>query len=209
MFRRGVAESIHACPEFTLVGEASNGREALRLVAELTPDVVVSDVDMPDLDGLTLAEQLLAENPQARIVILSMHQQMRFVRKAIEMGVLAYILKDDSIDGVVEGIKAAARGARYVSPSLAANVLDMKASAAAGRKNSGTPALLSLTPAERKVLKHVAQNRMTKEIAHELGISPRTVSTHRNNISTKLGLTDQLPLLNWALLNQEEILDLD
>lgn len=204
LFRRGVIDALQAYPELQVVGEAGDGREALLKIGELQPDVIVTDVDMPDVGGLQLAEELLTENPSARIAILTMHQEARFLRKAADLGVLSYIVKDDSVSGIVEGISSAANGKPYVSPSLSSHALQPKSQGGENSANLGT-----LTRTERAVLKLVAQNRMSKEIAAELGISSRTVSTHRNNISAKLGLTHKLPLVNWALLNQDEIFELD
>ena len=203
LFRRGVIDALQAYPELQVVGEAGDGREALMKIGELQPDVIVTDVDMPDVGGLKLAEELLTENPNIRIALLTMHQEFRFLRKAADLGVLSYIVKDDSVAGIVAGISAAAQGKTYVSPSLSSHALQPKSQ---GGENAAS--LETLTKTEKQVLKLVAQNRMTKEIAHELGISPRTVSTHRNNISAKLGLTHKLPLVNWALLNQDEISEL-
>lgn len=207
VFRRGIADALEDQPDLEVVAQAGNGREALALVAEHQPDVLVTDVDMPEMNGLELLTSLLKETPTMKTVILTMHREELYLREAIDLGVLAYVMKDDSIDGVVEGVKAASRGQSYISPSLASVV--MQRNAQAESRSSELAAIGTLTPAERTVLKLVARNRMSKEIASELGISPRTVSAHRNNISKKLGLVDKMPLLNWALLHQNEILEQD
>lgn len=207
MFRRGMADALAERPHLSVVAEAGDGQEALALIDLHTPDVVVTDVDMPGMNGFDLAETLLKKNPDLKIAVLTMHREERLFRRAIDIGVLAYIVKDEPVDSVVEGITSASRGVFYLSPSLAGLVVER--SQKSSRLKKETPGLSSLTPAELGVLRLVARNRMSKEIADELGIATRTVGTHRNNIAKKLGLTGKMPLLNWALLNQRAILELE
>jgi DNA-binding NarL/FixJ family response regulator len=203
MFRRGVIEAIGEGSSLEVVGEAGSGREALPMVGELTPTVVVIDVDMPDMDGLETAKRLLERNPSQKIVLLTMHRDARIFEEAIETGVTGYIVKDETVEGIVEGITCAADGRSYLSPSLAELV--MKRGRVA-RAPAGHLALAKLTATERSVLTLVARNLTSREIASELSISPLTVGTHRSHISKKLGLSGRMPLVNFALLHREEIL---
>ena len=207
MFRRGMADALAERPHLSVVAEAGDGIEALALIEKHAPDVVVTDVDMPGMNGFDLVETLLKQNPELKIAILTMHREERLFQRAMDIGVLAYIVKDEPVDGVVEGINSASRRKFYLSPSLAGLVVERRQKSSRLKKE--VPGLDTLTPSERAILFLVARNRMSKEIADELGISPRTVGTHRNNIAKKLDLTDKMPLLNWALLHQREILELD
>ena len=205
MFRHGMVEALTKAG-LEVVAEANNGREALELIPKHSPQVIVTDLDMPQMDGLELTAEIRKNQPSAKIAILTMHKAENSFHSAVEVGAQAYILKDETISGIVEGIRSAANGQSYISPALASVV--MKRSQKATSLRQETPGLNQLTPAERAILKLVARNRMTKEIASELGISPRTVDRHRSNISQKLGLSGKMPLLNWALLHQIEIMDL-
>ncbi len=205
MFRHGMVEALKGAG-LDVVAEAGSGAEALRLAVDLVPEVVVTDIDMPEMDGLELAAKLTSSDSPFKVAILTMHKAENTFHSAVEAGALAYILKDESVSGIVGGITAASRGEQYISPALAPVI--MKRSRQVSKLQKEVPGLDQLTPAERAVLKLVAQNRMSKEIADELGISPRTVDRHRNNISRKLELSGKMPLLNWALLHQVEIMDL-
>ena len=205
VFRRGMIEALVEAG-LEVVAEAGNGEEALLRFAETSPDVVVTDLDMPVMDGLALTSKLAAMDPRGKVAILTMHKAENTFQSAVEIGALAYILKDESVHVIVEGIAAAAKGDQYISPALAPIL--MKRSKQATQLRRDVPGLDTLTPSERSILKLVARNLMSKEIASELSISPRTVDRHRNNISRKLGLSGKMPLLNWALLHQAEIREL-
>ena len=206
MFRKGLVDAITDDDGLTVVGEAATGVEALRLLENQDVDVLVTDIDMPKMDGLDLASRALAAREGLKIVILTMHKRERIFNAALDLGVSAYILKDDAVADIVEAVHKAAAGGSYISPSVAEFVMRR------GRRNQELKkevgGLESLTPSELRVLKLIAQNRSSKEIASELGISYRTVGTHRSNIGGKLGLTGKHPLLNFALVNKSVILDL-
>ncbi|MCP3975443.1 MAG: response regulator transcription factor, partial [bacterium] len=169
-------------------------------------DVAVLDVDLPGMNGLQLAAHLLKHGPSVQIVLLTMHKNERLFNEAIDLGVGAYILKDEAVRGIIDGIKTVARGGSYVSPSLSEFVMGRRRRATDLERS--TDGFASLTATERAVLKLVATNMSSKEIAGELGISYRTVDTHRTHITGKLGLSGQHPLLSFALTNKSAILSL-
>jgi len=207
LFRRGLKDAIAEAPSLRVVGEAASGAEALSRYQELSPEVVVTDVDMPVMDGLQLAQELFKLDGQARIVFLTMHRDERIFDRAMEIGVNAFVSKDEIVDEIVQAIEYAADGRYYIPPSLSELVVARSRKATQSALQSTR--LATLTPAERVVLKQVAANKTSKEIAAELGISIRTVGTHRNNIAQKLQLAGSMPLVNYALLHREEILQLD
>ena len=206
MFRNGLVEAISGDTGLRVEGEAGSSEEAIAFLQTRPADVAVVDVTLPGMDGLELAKRLLARRPPINVVLLTMHNSEKIFNAAIDLGVRAYILKDEVVPGIVEAIRKAARGEPYVSPSLSEFV--MRRGRHRNRFTKQVCGLDELTPAERTILKRIAENKSSKEIAAELFISPRTVGTHRNNISTKLGLHGLHPLLSFALTNKSEILSL-
>jgi DNA-binding NarL/FixJ family response regulator len=206
MFRKGLVEAIRDCPDMAVAIEASSGEEACEALPGGKLDVAVVDVSLPGMDGLELAKVLLSQMPPIGVVLLTMHNSEKIFNAAIDIGVLAYVLKDEVVNDVVQAIRKAAQGEPYVSPALSAHI--MRRGRQIARFQREVDGLETLTPAERAVLRGVALNKSSKEIAAELFISPRTVGTHRTNISSKLGLNGSHPLLSFALLNKSEILSL-
>jgi len=206
MFRRGLVEAIAADSGLHVVGEAGSGEEALDFLRSTRVDVAVLDVTLPKMDGLELAARLLGLKPPVGVVLLTMHNSEQIFNAAIDLGVQAYILKDEMVDGVIEAVRKASRGEPYVSPSLSGFI--MRRGRQSRRFQREVDGLTMLTPTERSILKRVAEDKSSREIATELFISPRTVGTHRSNISTKLGLNGSHSLLSFALLNRSEILSL-
>ena len=204
--RKGMAQIIEDDPAMTVVGNASNGQEAIAFLEASAADVVVSDFEMPGMDGLELANRLSSSSPPVPLVLLTMHKDEDLFNAATDAGVCAYLLKDEVIDNIAQAILAASKGEAYVSPSLAGFV--MRRSRQARSLKEEHTGLDSLTTAERAVLKRIARNLASKEIAAELHISPHTVVTHRRNIAQKLKLTGKHPLLNFALANRSAVLSL-
>ncbi len=204
--RKGMIQIIAADDELEVVAEAASADEALTALEETEVDVAVVDFDMPGHNGLQLASKLFDRDPPLPVVILTMHDNEQIFNEAIDRGIHAYLLKDEAVESIPEGIKSAARGDFYVSPSLSKHIARRaRRSNEFRRENSG---LGALTPTERIVLKKVAENKSSKEIAAEMGVSYRTITTHRNNISHKLGLTGNHPLINFALANKSAIFSL-
>ncbi len=204
--RKGLIQIIADNESLLVVGEAGSGAEALMFTERTEVDVVVTDFDMPGINGLELATRLLERTTPIPVVLLTMHQDEDIFNEAANSGVFVYLLKDEVVANIQQGIEAAARGDSFVSPSLARFV--MRRSQRGNRLREENTGLESLTPGERTVLKLVAQNKSSKEIASELSVSPHTISSHRSNISQKLALCGKHPLLNFALANRSAILNL-
>lgn len=206
VFRRGMVQIIEEDPGLEIVCQAGSAEEALPQVGVQAVDVAVVDVDLPGMDGLGLAARLLKRQPPVRVVLLTMHKSEKIFQAALDLGVSAYILKDDAESGIVSGIKCAARGDHYVTPTLATLLVNRGRRATQLRRQ--TPGVETLTPTERTVLRRIAENKTSREIGAELFISHRTVETHRANICAKLNLSGSHPLLQFALQNRSALADL-
>lgn len=196
IFRKGLCEVLEGDKSLRLVGQAGNGEEALRLVEELKPTVVILDVNMPRLSGLAVAKCLAERGAAARPILLTMHEDEDIFDKAMELGVPAYVLKESAVEDLLSAVRAVAEGRTFISPTLAGLLLKRREKAKELRREK--PGLDLLTPTERRILKLISEDRTTKEIAEALSISPRTVETHRQNMSHKLHLSGSHSLLKFA-----------
>lgn len=194
--RSGIRHVLEGEPGFSVVGEASNGAEAIALAAELLPDVAVLDISMPGVSGLQAATELLRQCPATRVLILSMHDNTEYVLESLKAGVHGYLLKDSAAAELGAAIRAVCRGESYFSPQVARHL-----GAMVRGELGATPggALAPLTGRERQVLVGVAGGRTNKEIAQELGISHRTVESHRESLMRKLGVYTVAGLTKIAL----------
>jgi two-component system, NarL family, response regulator NreC len=194
--RQGLRAILNAVPEFQLVGEASDGLEAVRLAERLRPDVLVLDLSMPGLDGLEVARQVTKRPPRPRVVVLSMYSDEAYVHKALQAGATAYVLKDAGAEQLVQAIRAAARGQRYFSPPLTADDVEAYLRRV---ENPAEDPKDALTSREREVLHLTVEGHSGTDIAERLFISPRTVETHRANLMRKLGVRNQKELVRFAI----------
>lgn len=195
IFRHGLRQLIERESGFRVVGEADNGRSALEVIGTHAPDVAVLDLDMPELDGFEVAQRVLERRLPSHIVILTMHNDELHLSRAIDLGVRGYLIKDGAAAEVVDCIKAVTAGGQYVTPSLSAHLLRRVRREAHTNQPSGG----RFTPAERRVLALLADLRTTRQIASELGVSPRTIDNHRANLCAKLNLQGPHALAKFAL----------
>jgi DNA-binding NarL/FixJ family response regulator len=192
--RSGIRHVLEGEPGFDVVGEASNGSEAFALASKLHPDVVVLDISMPGESGLGIAERLRGIISPPRVLILSMHDNAEYVLESVRAGAHGYLLKDTAAVELRTAIRAVCRGESYFSPPVASRL------SAAVRGEQGTgPTLEHLTGREREVLEGIARGRTNKEIAAALGISYRTVETHRESLMKKLQIKTVAELTRFAL----------
>lgn len=196
IMREGLRRIIEENAEFHVVGEADNGRAAVRLAAELHPDIAILDVAMPDLNGIEACRQLRAENPQLRILALSMHTDEKYVSEMLVAGANGYVLKDSAGEELLRAIEAVRRGDSFLSPRIATSVVGMLVqNVRAGESHEAS----ILSAREREVLQLLAEGRSTKEIAEQLFISEKTVFVHRQNIMSKLDLFTLPELTKYAI----------
>lgn len=203
IFRRGLRTVIESDPQLKVVAEAEDGAMALTEVKRLEPQVVVLDMDMPQLDGKAVAREIQAQRLPVAITFLTMHKDEATFNAALDLGVKGYVVKDSAADEIIGCIKAVAAGQSFISPVLSGHLLNRHSGKAAQQdQKSG---LDLLTAAERRVLRLIAASKLNAEIAAELFISVRTVEHHRSNICSKLGLNGKHALLTFALAHKAEI----
>ena len=184
-------------PDMSVVGEASDGRQAVALAKSLRPDVVIMDIGMPNLNGIEAATQMTQENPELAIVILSMHPDETYVLRALKAGARGYLLKDSAEADLIKAVHVVANGKSFFSPSVSKVLLD---DYVRKLKRSGTDdAYDLLTPREREVLQLIAEGKSNKDIANLLNLSVYTVESHRSNLMEKLNLRGLPELILYAV----------
>ena len=189
LVRKGFRRMLEDDPAISVVGEASNGEDAVRLALELRPKVVVMDCALPGINGIDATRRIRAKIPDAAVLMLSMHSEDTLVRQAMEAGARGYILKNALELDLVSAIKRVAHGDLVLDPQLA------KPAALKGERDS------ALTPRELEILRHIVAGKSNKEIAAELGLSANTVGVHRANIMDTLGIHKTAELVVYAIRN--------
>ena len=197
LVRAGIRVLLEQMSGLEVVGEASDGREALALVLREKPDLALLDIGMPGLNGLEAAERIAREAPRTRLVMLSMHANEGYVAQALKLGVAGYLLKEACVGELPVLVDAVRRGETYLSPRISRQVVD----ALRARMGEGDGASLTelLTPRQREILQLVTEGKSTKEIAGLLDLSVKTVETHRAQIMDRLGIHDVAGLVRFAI----------
>jgi DNA-binding NarL/FixJ family response regulator len=203
IFRQGLRQVLESDSRLAVVGEVGDGASALEQIKLLKPDIALLDLDLPMLNGLDLVPRLRHLKPPVEVVVLTMCKEESIFNAALDRGVKGYILKDNAVSDVVNGIIAVAHGEVYLSPSISGYLLRRSQRAAALVQQN--PGLDSLSPMERRVLKLLSGNKTSKEIGEELFISHRTVETHCANIRTKLDLRGAHRLLQFAIEHKSDL----
>jgi DNA-binding NarL/FixJ family response regulator len=193
--RAGIRALVEKLPNVRVVGEAKDGREAILLVRELDPDLVLMDIAMPGLNGLEATARICKETPKVRVIILSMYANEEYVREAIEAGAAGYLVKKSAAVELEQAITAVAGGEKYFSPLVSANVIKDRG----GRLSADRALIERLTPRQREILQLIAERHATKEIAIILNISVKTVETHRAQLMQRLNIHDVPGLVRFAI----------
>lgn len=188
---------LDRAPGMEVVGEAADGREAVRLARELKPDIAILDIGMPLLNGLDAAAHILRENDRTGIIILSMHTDESYILRALDAGAKGYLLKDHADEDLERAIQSVAAGKPYFSPSIAQALLEDYVNLMRERRVQDSYDLL--TEREREVLQLLAGGKSNKEVASVLNISPYTIETHRNNLMQKLNLHNTAEIVLYAV----------
>ena len=196
LVRQGLRAVLEAEGDCAVIGEAADGLTVVDLVERTRPDVLVLDLMMPGLNGLEIARQITQRAIKTRVVIVSMHAEEVYVLEALRNGATGYVLKDANPTDVVFAVREAAAGRRYLCRPLSERALAAYAQQA---QDAPQDAYETLTTRERSVLQLIAESASNTEVAARLGISPRTVETHRANLMRKLGLQSQTDLIRYAL----------
>ena len=198
LVRRGIRGILEAQRGWRVVGEAENGREAVEKIEELKPDIAVLDISMPDLDGVEATSRIQEVSPDTKVVILTMHESDQLVRRVIAAGARGYALKSDLAGSLARAVKSVAEGKRFLSPKASEVVLDGFLRSE-GRPQQAERSQNRPTPRETEIIRFLAEGRANKEIAAALGITVRTVETHRAKIMLKLGVHSLTELIHYAI----------
>jgi DNA-binding NarL/FixJ family response regulator len=204
MFREGMRSLLQKELNILIIGEADNGRDAVRLAVELKPDVVVMDITMPDLNGMEATRKIKKAIPQTRVICLSMHSDRRYVVDMFRAGASGYLIKSCAYKELTDAINIVAENQVYVSPQIAHIVVDESIGKQQYKK---TISKTILTSREREILQLIAEGKNTKYIAHHLHKSTKTVETHRRNIMRKLKMKSVAELTKYAI--KEGIISLE
>ena len=197
LMRSGIRLMLERESDLTIVGEASDGREAVSLAKTLKPDAVVMDIGMPNLNGIEAAHQMRQENPEMAIVIVSMHSDESYVLRALKAGARGYLLKDSAEVDLIKAVHVVHGGKSFFSPAVSKVLLD---DYVRKLKRSGTDdAYDLLTPREREILQLIAEGKSNKDIANLLDLSVYTVESHRSNLMEKLNLRGLPELILYAV----------
>jgi two-component system response regulator NreC len=197
VMRRGLRLLLESQPGFSVVAEASDGRQAVKQAESTQPDVAVVDIAMPNLSGIEAAQRISAALPQIAIVILSMHSDESYVLRALKAGAKGYLLKDSAESDLIEGIHAVHQGRTFFSPEISRMLVADYVREIRSRGAEDSYDLL--TPREREILQLLAECKLNKEIAQALNLSPYTIETHRRNLQEKLNLHSFAELILYAV----------
>lgn len=201
LLRKGLKDIINNEKNFQVIGEAGDGNEALELIKELKPDIAIIDIQMPKMGGIELLNLLQQQKIKLDIIVLTMYDKENIFNRAMDLGVKGYIMKDSALSEITEAIKNVAAGKYFISSSVS-DLLVKRNIMSVSDDDTG---ISKLTLTERKVLKMIADNMTSKEIANELFISEHTVNTHRSNICSKLNLRGTNALLHFLLEHKDFI----
>lgn len=194
--RHGLAKLIEQEEDMEVIAQTENGISTVELARELSPDVVVMDVGMPDLNGIDATQQILRENPKTRVLALSMHSGKKFVIAMLKAGAVGYLLKDCALEELIAAVRTVIDGKTYLSPSIADVVVQNYVRHSPGGEES---AFSVLSQREREVLQLMAEGNTTKQIALRLHISPKTVEGHRLRLMNKLDIDNVAQLTKYAI----------
>ncbi|MBM9514029.1 response regulator [Desulfogranum marinum] len=197
--RKGLCALLYVESDIEVVGEAENGREAINMVEQLMPDVVLMDITMPELNGMDATRQLKKRFPDLKILILSVHTSEEYIFETLRAGASGYLVKRSATSDLIKAIHVAHEGDSYLSPDISNKVITYYVKQKEGGSDE-PKGLEKLSDREREVLQLIAEGRVNREIAKQLFISPKTVEAHRSNIQKKLKLSGTAELTKYAII---------
>ena len=196
--RKGLCALMSGARRIDVIGEAENGREAMKMVENLKPDVLLMDISMPGLNGIEATRQLKKRFPKLKVVILTMHDNEEYIFETLRAGASGYLVKRSAPDELISAIHAVYQGDSFLSPSISKRVIE-EFVRVGGRPDRDDDAFEKLTDREREVLQLIAEGRVNREIAELLHISIKTVESHRAHIMEKLGIRNIAELTQYAI----------
>ena len=189
LFRKGMISLLSSVPEFEVIGEAKTGKETVARAADLQPDVILMDLQMPEVNGIEATRRILQQSPSVRVLVVTLFEDDDSVFMALRAGARGYVLKDADEEEMVHAIRAVGKGEAIFSPNVATRVLAYFAASSPG--GASPQAFPTLTDREREILNHIAQGHPNPSIARELSLSTKTVGNYVSNIFTKLQVADR------------------
>ncbi|HML75779.1 MAG TPA: response regulator transcription factor [Anaerohalosphaeraceae bacterium] len=195
ILREGLSRALQSESDFDIVGQVGDGHSAIRLIRELSPDIVIMDIGMPELNGIETTRIISKELSGVKVIGLSMHSNDKYVREMFRAGASGYLLKNCAFDELVEAIRTVAGGKTYVSPSIGSMIIQEYIS----KNDQEKSAFSLLSQREREVLQLFAEGKTTKQAAARLHISPKTIEAHRLNLMNKLGIDNIAQLTKYAI----------
>lgn len=195
LLRSGLIELINKQSHLEVIGEASDGNDAIEKISNLKPDIAIMDIQMPKKDGFEAAQILLKTLPTIKVIFLTMYKEEKLIKKVFELGIKGYILKESAVIDVINCIDAVSRDEFYLSPQVSHLLLS---------STTTKQTYQELTATENQIISLISKGKSSKEIADELFISIKTVANHRSNICKKLGITGNSALLKFALKRSSE-----
>jgi DNA-binding NarL/FixJ family response regulator len=195
--REGLGTMLSNQPDMVVVGLATHGRDAIRMVDEYQPDVAIMDISMPELNGIDAISQMLPRHPNVKVIVLSIHETKPYVYRALKAGARGYLLKETAGLEVVDAVRAVYSGERYLSQRISDLVTDISFHRLEGSKEASP--LEQLSPREREILQLVAEGKTSQEIGERLSISSKSVDTYRSRLMRKIGVKDLAGLVKFAI----------
>jgi DNA-binding NarL/FixJ family response regulator len=195
LVRAGLKSLIDIMTGVEVVAEASNGREAMDLAAQFRPEIVLMDIAMSELNGLEAAERIIKLHPECKIIVLSMHSTAEYVKRALQIGVMGYVIKDAAASELEVALRAVARGEKYLSPPVSTRLIDQYEALLPERRDDAN----ALTLREREILQLIAEGHTTKDISSILRVSVKTIDTHRTHLMNRLDIHDVAGLVRYAI----------
>jgi DNA-binding NarL/FixJ family response regulator len=196
VLRKGLVRLIDSKNEFVVCGEASTAVDAIALIRELEPDLVIADIGLPGMSGIELTKTIRGEFPKLPVLVLSMHEEALYATRALRAGAMGYIVKQDAIDNIAVALGEALNGRRYLSPVIAAQ---LQHNGPDGQAPSTEDPVSLLTDREFEIFEMIGKGHEVREISDALGVSPKTVETHRTNIKEKLKLKNARQVARLAV----------
>lgn len=197
LFRQGLRAMLEKNRDMNVVGEARNGRETVQLAQRLSPQVVIMDITMPDMNGIEATRKIVGRDPKIKVLALSMHSNRRFVLEILKAGAKGYLLKDCAFEELTAALRSVLRDKIYLSAEIADTMLNDYVRDSARKKDGSVFSLL--TPREQEVLKLLTEGKSAKQIAYVFGLSVKTVETHRQKIMSKLNIHSIAEMTKYAI----------
>jgi DNA-binding NarL/FixJ family response regulator len=198
ILREGICSLVKGFPDMEVVGEAADGISALKLVEELSPDVVIMDISMPELNGIDATRQIIAKHLGVKVIALSMHYDKQFVSEIFKAGASGYLLKDCAFDEMEHAIRVVIDNKTYINPQIASLVVESLVTQPAAT-TTNTQSFSLLTKREKEILQLIAEGNSTKQIASQLSVSAKTIESHRRQVMGKLNIRNVAELTKYAI----------